>query len=124
MSQRQSGYRLRLADDYPMASLASQLVIPYLPSGIGLAWDCAEAEGAMVRALNEAGIPTIGTGGDFLKQTGVPDPRVNTIITNALYGHGGKLARQFIEHALELVPLVAMLLRVDLDSRTQHLFRY
>ena len=35
-----------------------------------------------MRVLNEAGIPTIGTSGDFLQQTRLPDPRVNAIITN------------------------------------------
>jgi tRNA G10 N-methylase Trm11 len=79
----------------------------------------------MVRALNQAGIPTIGTGGNFLAKTRLPDPRINAIITNPPYGDDGGLACQFIEHALELVPIVAMLLRVDFDSGVtrQHLFR-
>lgn len=79
----------------------------------------------MVRALNQGGTPTIGTSGDFLTQTHPANPRIKTIICNRPYGYSGKLARQFIEHALKLVPIVAMLLRVDFDSgRTrQHLFR-
>jgi hypothetical protein len=97
-------------------------VVPYLPPRIDHAWDLAEGEGAMVRALNQAGSPTIGTGGDFLAQLRLPDLRVNAVITNPPYGYSGKLARQFIEHALTLVPIVAMLLRVDFDSgRTRHM---
>jgi hypothetical protein len=80
----------------------------------------------MVQALNEAGLPTIGTGGDFLQMTALPDPQVNAIVTNPPYGVGGRLAVRFVEHALELVPIVAMLLKIDFDSaRTrQHLFRH
>jgi hypothetical protein len=100
-------------------------VVPYLRPRIDHACDPAEGEGAMVRVFNQAGVPTIGTGGDFPAQTRLPDPRINTVITNPPYGYSGKLARQFVEHALELVPIVAMLLRVDFDSgRTwPHLFR-
>jgi hypothetical protein len=125
MTQRHSGYKRRLGDDYPTPAWASQVVIPHLPQRIAIAWDPATGTGAMVRALNQAGLPTIGTGGDFLTQTQLPDPRVNACVSNPPYGYHGKLARQFIEHALELVPVVAMLLRVDFDSgRTRtHLFR-
>jgi hypothetical protein len=126
VSQRHSGYQRRLADDYPTPDWASQVVIPYLPAGIVLAWDPAEGEGAMVRAFNAGGLPMVGTSGDFLARTQLPDPRVNGILCNPPYGRSGKLARQFIEHALEMVAIVAMLLRVDFDSgRTRpHLFRY
>jgi hypothetical protein len=125
VSQRRSGYPRRLADDYPTPAWATLVVVPYLRPRIDHACDPAEGEGAMVRVLNQAGVPTIGTGGDFLAQTRLPDPRINTVITNPPYGYSGKLARQFIEHALELVPIVSMLLRVDFDSgRTRpRLFR-
>jgi hypothetical protein len=42
--------------------------------------------------------------------------RIDGICTNPPYGVSGRLACQFIAHALELVPVVAMLLRVDFDS--------
>jgi hypothetical protein len=125
MSQRRSGYPRRLADDYPTPDWATLVVVPHLPPRIDHAWDPAEGEGAMVRAFNAAGVPMIGTSDDFLIRTQLPDPRINTIVCNPPYGYSGKLARQFIEHALTLVPIVAMLLRVDFDSGRwpQHLFR-
>jgi hypothetical protein len=127
MSQRHSGYLRRLAEDYPTPDWASLVVIPFLPPGVTLGWDPAQGEGAMVLALNRAGLPTVWAAGvgDFLEIAQLPSPDINAIITSPPYGHGGQLARQFIEHALELVPVVAMLLRVDFDSgRTrQHLFR-
>jgi hypothetical protein len=42
--------------------------------------------------------------------------RIDAVCTNPPYGIQGRLAGQFIAHALELVPVVAMLLRVDFDS--------
>jgi hypothetical protein len=125
MSQRHSEYERRLSDDYPTPPWPSQLIVSYLPSKVLRALDPAVGAGGMVSALNQIGLPTIGTGGDFLQMTVLPDPSINLIITNPPYGKSGKLAVQFIEHALQLAPIVAMLLRVDFDSgRTrQHLFR-
>jgi hypothetical protein len=125
MSQRHSEYERRLADDYPTPSWAAQVVIPYLPPKVVRAWDPAEGAGGMVQALSQAGLPTIGTGGDFLKLVELPDPRINAIVTNPPYGPNGRLAVRFIERARTLVPFVAMLLKVDFDSgRTRvHLFR-
>jgi hypothetical protein len=116
MSQRHSEYERRLADDYPTPPWASQIVIPHLPRYVTLAWDPAVGAGGMVRALNQAGLPSIGTGGNFLKMISLPDPTIDAIITNPPYGKSGRSAVRFIEHALELVPLVAMLLKVDFDS--------
>ena len=67
----------------------------------------------------------MGTADNFLAKTALPDDRIDCIVTNPPYGIGGRLASQFIAHAIELVPLVAMLLRIDFDggkTRT-HLFR-
>lgn len=69
MTQRHSGYERRLGDDYPTPAWTTQVVIPHLPPEVEMAWDPAEGEGAMVRALNLAGLPTIGTCQDFLTQT-------------------------------------------------------
>ena len=46
----------------------------------------------------------------------LPYARIDSVCTNPPHGYQGKLACQFIIHALELVPVVAMLLRVDFDS--------
>ena len=53
-------------------------------------------------------------------------PTSIAIVTNPPFGMQGRLAEAFIAHALELVPFVAMLLRVDFDSAKsrQHLFRH
>jgi hypothetical protein len=125
MSQCRSEYARRLADDFPSPVWSSQVVIPFLSPRATRGWDSAMGAGGMVQALNQGGFPTIGTNEDFLKKTALPDPTVNTIITNPPYGKSGRLAVEFIEHALDLVPIVAMLLKVDFDSgRTrQHLFR-
>jgi hypothetical protein len=54
---------------------------------------------------------------DFFARHALPDPDVDSVVTNPPYGRGGRLAQRFIEHALELpVSVVAMLLRVDFDS--------
>jgi hypothetical protein len=57
--------------------------------------------------------------------SGLHHHNVDGVCTNPPYGVQGKLACQFITHALALVPVVAMLLRVDFDSgKTRvHLFR-
>jgi hypothetical protein len=114
-----------LDDSYPTPSWTSQVVLPYLPPRVIRAWDPAEGAGGMVRALTQAGLPTVGTRGNFLEMSVLPDSTVNAVVTNPPYGAGGRLAVCFIEHALKLVPITAMLLRVDFDSgRTrQHLFR-
>lgn len=65
---------------------------------------------------------------NFLSMASLPDG-YSHIITNPPYGGGGKLAVEFIEHAIRLVEpkhgLVAFLLRSDFDSaKTRaHLFR-
>ena len=67
-----------------------------------------------------------GWHGRGLFTTSAPPPNVDSIVTNPPFGKQGRLAEAFISHALELVPFVAMLLRVDFDSAKsrQHLFRH
>jgi hypothetical protein len=75
--------------------------------------------------LRDYGFDAVATNDDFLARQTLPDARVDAAISNPPYGVQGKLACAFISHALELVPVVAMLLRVDFDSaKTRvHLFR-
>ena len=67
----------------------------------------------------------VATRDNFLTKTAPPDPRIDVVVTNPPFGHGGRLACEFITRALALAPVVAMLLRVDFDSaKTRvHLFR-
>jgi hypothetical protein len=81
-------------------------------------WEPAAGRGAIVRVLREAGHevlasdlvdygePTHFAGRDFLMER-LPD-KVEAIVTNPPFG----LAEQFVAHALELCPLVGMLLRL------------
>jgi len=85
----------------------------------GPIWECAAGRGAIVRALREAGHEVAGTdlvdygspdargGVDFLKAQSAPDG-VRSIVTNPPYQRAG----EFVRHALELVPHVAMLVRL------------
>jgi len=79
---------------------------------------------ATVRTLRAEGFRVTGTADNFLAKITVPRG-VDTIVTNPPFVTGGRLAARFIEHAIGLAPIVAMLLRIDFDSgRTHtHLFR-
>lgn len=85
-------------------------------------WEPAAGRGAMVRPLRAAGHLVIASdlidygvpysppgyfGRDFLKEAKAPDG-TEAIITNPPY----QLAEAFVRHALELSPLVLMLLRL------------
>jgi hypothetical protein len=125
MSQRHSEYPRRPNDDYATPPWVAQAIVPYLRQPARHLWDPASGAGQLVQALSAEGLQVVGTADDFLAKTDLPDDRIDCIVTNPPYGIGGRLACQFIAHAIELVPLVAMLLRADFDSaktRT-HLFR-
>ena len=75
-------------------------------------------------ALRAEGFSVTATNNDFLQQRALPDTHIDAIATSPPYGSSGRLARAFIDHALTLVPVVAMLLRIDFNSgKTRaHLF--
>lgn len=126
MAQRHSEYERRPREDYPTPSWTTRTLLPYLNRArINYVWDPAPGSGKLVRALRTEGLTTFGNRRDFLKCEELPDPRVQAIITNPPFGGAGKLACQFIEHALLFDKTICMLLRVDFDSaRTRtHLFR-
>jgi hypothetical protein len=75
----------------------------------------APGAGNLLRTLRKEGFRLTGTGGDFLSKTTAP-AGVDTIATNPPFGFGGRLAVRFVEHAITLTPIVAMLLRIDFDS--------
>jgi hypothetical protein len=123
MSQLYSGYERVERDLYETPEWVTKVIAPYLPPHRPV-WEPACGSGKMSRALVACGLPVtssdIHLGEDFLKTT---TSRADVIVTNPPY----KLARRFIEHALQLAGptgVVAMLLRTDYDhaSTRQHLF--
>jgi hypothetical protein len=117
MSQRASGYRRQPDDVYETPAWVTQTVVPYLRRRSLHIWDPANGpSGKLARILCREGFRVVATVDDFLLKTSLPDPSIDAIVTNPPYGCGGRLACQFIGHALTLAPLVAMLLRVDFDS--------
>jgi hypothetical protein len=94
-----------------------QVVSQYLRQHCLHIWAPADEESSrLVLALRDEGLRVTATADDFLARTCLPHSRVDAVATNPPFGQGGRLACQFIAHALELVPVVAMLLRIDFDS--------
>src|SRR6516225_2312233 len=125
MSQRRSGYARQRDEEYFTPAWVARVLAPFLrQSGAVHPWDPAAGAGNLVRTLSDEGFQVTGTTDDFLAKSSAP-PNVDATVTNPPFGTGGRLACKFIEHALELTPIVGMLLRIDFDSgvtRT-HLFR-
>jgi hypothetical protein len=125
VSQRNSGYVRVRDEDYSTPPQPVQALAPFLRRrGISHAWDPAAGAGSLAQTLRAEGFQVTATTDDFLAKSTAP-PGANAIVTNPPFGTGGRLATKFIEHAVELAPIVAVLLRVDFDSgRTRvHLFR-
>jgi hypothetical protein len=115
MSQRNSGYARQPDDIYETPAWVTQVIMPYLVERRRI-WDPANGPASKVaHALRQNGFTAVATADDFMTKTSVPAD-VDTIVTNPPYGTGGHLACKFIAHALELVPVVFMLLRIDFDS--------
>jgi hypothetical protein len=127
MSQRCSGYVRERDDEYETPHWVTRVLLPYLPRrNCAYVWDPADGPGSQIaEALSAAGYEVAATRDDFLATIKPPHDRINVIVCNPPYGGAGRLACQFIARALELVPHVAMLLRIDFDSaKTRvHLFR-
>lgn len=100
----------------PAVATLALLRVERLPHWL---WEPAAGRGAMVRVLRAAGHhvlasdledygdPTHFSGYDFLKEARAPNG-CQGIVTNPPF----KLAEEFVAHALELAPLVIMLLRL------------
>ena len=117
MSQRNSGYARRPTDDYPTPPGPVRALAPYLRTRALYVWDPAAGGGQLVQALSDEGFRVTGTTDDFLLRTAPPVDHIQALVTNPPFGSRGKLAVEFIRHALTLpVPLIAMLLPVDFDS--------
>lgn len=126
MSQRASNYPRQVDDHYATPAWVVETVIPYLEKHALRVWDpTGDPTSQLAQALGEAGFRVTATRYDFLSAKHLPESRIDAIVSNPPFGVGGRLAVRFIEHALELAPVVAMLTRIDFDSgktRT-HLFR-
>ena len=126
MSQRDSGYQRIERDSYETPEWVTLALVPHLKPGTFI-WEPACGSGKMVRPLKASGFSVLPTDisdkdhTDFLQSEGASS---EGIVTNPPYA----LAKEFIEHSLELmkpVPgFVAMLLRTDYDhaKTRQHLF--
>ena len=126
MSQRVSGYPRQSDDVYETPAWVTWAVSPYLHEYCHYLWALANGPSSkMMQTLRAAGFECVATNDDFVAQYSLPHPDVDGFCTNPPYSIAGRFACQFIAHALELVPVVAMLLRVDFDSGKSHtlLFR-
>ena len=116
MAQRASGYARQHDDAYETPAWVTRVVVPYLRQHCRHVWDPANGPASKIASvLRDEKFRTIATNDNFLARTSPPDTDVDGVCTSPPYGYGGRLACRFIAHALELVPVVAMLLRVDYE---------
>jgi hypothetical protein len=117
MSQRHSGYQRQPDDVYETPAWVTKVVVPYLRRHCLHVWDPANGPASRIaQVLREEGFRVVATNEDFVSMTSLPHSQIDGICTNPPYGLGGRLACKFIAHALDLAPMVAMLLRIDFDS--------
>ena len=129
MSQRNSEYPRRPFDEYITPRWVTDVLCDHLDVTGRKVWEPACGPGEMVKALSARGAHVHSTdiridpSQDFLRLTAIL-LGARAIITNPPY----ELAREFCEHALQLMQpvkgAVAMLLRTDFDhAKTRsHLF--
>ena len=119
MSQRASGFLRQPNEAYSTPVWVAEIVANHLRvrERVRTIWEPAAGDSAFAVALRDEGFGVIATTDDFLKYTSAPEP-VDCVCTNPPYcdGRRSELACAFIRHALDLAPVVAMLLRVDFDS--------
>jgi hypothetical protein len=115
-------HAVRQLDSYPTPRIAVEALLnaePDVLNTFARVWEPAAGEGNIAHVLRDNGIPVIASDierynsfdlhftGDFLQQTQAPAGAA-VLVTNPPY----KLAAQFAEHALTLVPDVYLLLRL------------
>jgi hypothetical protein len=125
MRQRNSGYARQRDEAYDSPPWVARALAPFLQQrGATHLWEPAIGAGNLAHTLRAEGFQITGASDDFLAKSATP-LGVDAICTNPPFGFGGRLACKFIKHALELRPIVAMLLRIDFDSGRSrvHLFR-
>ena len=128
MSQRASGFARQPNEAYFTPVWVAKIIADHLRvrERVRTIWEPAAGDSAFANVLKADGFRVVVTTDDFLKYTLAPEP-VDCVCTNPPYGDDrrGELACAFIHHALDLAPVVAMLLRVDFDSAKgrENLFR-
>jgi hypothetical protein len=122
---------IRTSCSYPTPRIAVESLLQAEPDVLNTTariWEPAAGDGNIVHVLRDNGIPVIASdieqrgfdlhfAGDFLQQARAPSG-CSVILTNPPY----RLAAQFAEHALTLVPDVFLLLRLgflESVSRTE-----
>src|SRR6516165_7187321 len=112
-------HEVRGLDRYPTPRIATESLLSAEPDLLGArVWEPAAGTGNIAAVLRDHRIPTVASDvaqfgfdlhfvDDFLKQERPPNG-CRTIITNPPY----RLAAEFAEHALDLVPDVFLLLRL------------
>ena len=112
---------VRGLDSYPTPRIAVESLLaaePDVLNTMARVWEPAAGDGNIAHVLRDNGIPVIASDierysfalhfvGDFLQQTQAPAGTA-VLVTNPPY----RLAAQFAEHALTLVPDVYLLLRL------------
>jgi hypothetical protein len=125
MVLRGADYPREPDEHYQTPAEPVRALIPLL-SNIAAAWIPSDrGRNSMIATiLRSHSIETVSTDIDFFN-TREPPSDIDGIVDNPPYGTGGRQAVAFAEHALQLVPFIALLLPVDFDSgRTRsHLFR-
>jgi hypothetical protein len=125
VSQRWSGYVRSDGDLYHTPDWVTRTLLPVLRP-VSCVWEPAAGHGKMAETLRAAGYDVVATdiadGVDFLAEK--RNRGAEAIVTNPPFNR----AREFVEHALDLMEQtrgqVAMLLRTDFDHAItrQHLF--
>jgi hypothetical protein len=117
MSQRCSGYKRQPNDHYTTPSWVARIVAEYLRGRCRHVWAPADTRSSPIaQEFRAHGFEVTATANNFFAHELPPCRGIDCIATNPPYGTGGKTAVAFIEHALELAPIVAMLARIDFDS--------
>jgi hypothetical protein len=118
MSQRASGYARRADEEYPTPRWVAGVVGNHLRKRALHIWEPAAGNTALAGALRDQGYRVVATADDFFLRSKLPHDGIQAIVTNPPYGEDkrGRVAADFIRHALSFGVDVAMLLRVDFDS--------
>jgi hypothetical protein len=118
MAQRISGYEREANETYETPAWVPKVLADGFLRGLCThVWDPANGPNSkLAHALRDQGFCVTATNSDFFAHRALPDPNIEATVSNPPYGRGGRLAHRFIAHALNLTPIVAMLLKVDFDS--------
>jgi len=96
----------------------------HLRGGCQFLWDpTSRRHSKLAQRLSRKGFSVLARNEDFLLKNSLPESGIEDIVSNPPFGIGRRMACHFIAHALGLVPIVAMLLRIDFDSAKMRTIR-